>query len=120
MERKKREDWNIGVVIKHASLYPDFTGLQNLRYLAQIKKRASETDIREAIEQVGLNPDDKRNFRKYSLGMKQRLGIELFYHIVKEEVKRGAIICIASDIMENIIELCDKVYSMKSGKLESI
>lgn len=144
-EKKKKEDWNIGVVIEHASLYPDFTGLQNLRYLAPIKRKASETDIRNAIERVGLNPDDKRNFRKYSLGMKQRLliaqalmekpdlllfdeptngldanGIELFYNIVKEEVRRGSIICIASHITENITELCDKVYYMKKGKLESI
>ncbi len=134
---------SIGVVIEHASLYPDFTGLQNLKYLAQIRKKASIQDIRTAIERVGLNPNDKRNFRKYSLGMKQRLliaqalmerpklllfdeptngldgkGIELFYNIVKEEAERGAIICIASHVTENITELCNEVYSMKSGKLE--
>ncbi len=141
--REKHIEPSIGVVIEHASLYPDFTGLQNLRYLSQIKKIASEKDIRRAIERVGLNPDDKRNFRKYSLGMKQRLliaqalmecpelllfdeptngldakGVELFYRIVKEEAKRGAIICIASHITENITGLCDEVYLMKSGQLE--
>ena len=143
--KEKNEEPSIGVVIEHASLYPDFTGLQNLKYLAQIRKKASKQDIRTAIERVGLNPDDKRNFRKYSLGMKQRLliaqalmerpelllfdeptngldakGMELFYNIVREEAKRGAIICIASHVRENITELCDEVYLMKSGRLERI
>lgn len=144
-EKDKNKKPVIGVVIEHASLYPDFTGFQNLKYLAQIRKIASHNDIRRAIERVGLNPDDKRIFRKYSLGMKQKLliaqalmeqpdlllfdeptngldanGVELFYRIVKEEAKRGGIICIASHIRENITELCDEVYFMKSGKLEMV
>ena len=43
--------------------------------LAAIQKRVGEDEIRETLEKIGLDPDDKRTYRKYSLGMKQRLGI---------------------------------------------
>ena len=68
---------NMGLILENAGLYPEKTGFQNLRYLAGLRKEVGDDEIREAIKRVGLNPDDKRSFRKYSLGMKQRLGIAL-------------------------------------------
>ena len=66
---------NIGIMIENASLYPELSGRENLRLLASIRKQATNEDIDQAIRRVGLEPTDKRTFRKYSLGMKQRLGI---------------------------------------------
>ena len=60
---------SLGIVLEHVGMYPNLTGVENLRYLAGLTRRAGEADIRTAIERVGLDPDDKRTYRKYSLGM---------------------------------------------------
>ena len=66
---------SLGLLIENPAFLPGYTGLQNLLLLAQLQDRVGETEIRQALLDVGLNPDDKRKYRKYSLGMKQRLGI---------------------------------------------
>ena len=78
-EKKIGEDVSfpesMGLVIESAGFWPYYTGLENLKILASIKNTISDEEIRRAIERVGLDPDDKRTYAKYSLGMKQRLGI---------------------------------------------
>ena len=99
--------------------------------------------IRKTIVRVGLNPNDKRSFKKYSLGMKQRIviaqaimekpdilmldeptnaldeeGIEQIRKIIKEERERGAIVLIASHNKEDIEVLADKVFSISNGMLK--
>ena len=64
---------NMGLTLENAGLYPELTGFQNLKILSQIRKVISDIDIKQSISKVGLNPDDKRSFRKYSMGMKLRL-----------------------------------------------
>lgn len=66
---------SVGILIENPSFIPGYTGLKNLSVLAAIQKRVGEDEIRETLEKIGLDPDDKRTYRKYSLGMKQRLGI---------------------------------------------
>ena len=66
---------NLGIILENAGLYPDFTGFKNLQILSQINKKIDTKEISKAIERVGLDPKDKRPFRKYSLGMKQRIVI---------------------------------------------
>ena len=63
----------IGMLIENPAFIDSYTGYDNLKMLASINK--GEVDISRALETVGLNPQDKRKYRKYSLGMKQRLGI---------------------------------------------
>ena len=63
----------LGIMIENAGLYPQLSGFDNLKRLSSIRKKAADDTIREYIRTVGLDPDDKRPFRKYSLGMKQRL-----------------------------------------------
>jgi len=95
-----------------------------------------------AIERVGLDPDDKRTFKKYSLGMKQRIiiaqaimeqpdiimldeptnaldekGVDLVRQIIQEEKKRGALILLASHSKEDINLLADEVFYMEDGKI---
>ena len=55
---------NIGIMIENASLYPELSGRENLRLLASIRKQATNEDIDRAIRRVGLEPTDKRTFRK--------------------------------------------------------
>lgn len=130
---------NTGIIIENAGLYSEYTGLKNLQLLANINKKIGEDEVREALTRVGLDPDDKRTVRKYSLGMKQRLiiaqaimekpdiilldeptnaldenGVEEIRNIIQDERKRGAIILIASHNKEDIKLLSDKVFIWKT------
>ncbi|WP_455716197.1 ABC transporter ATP-binding protein [Anaerosporobacter sp.] len=132
----------LGVVIENIGLYPEFTGFQNLRFLAKINRLIGDQEIEEAITRVGLDPYDRRSFSKYSLGMKQRIilaqaimekpdiilldeptnaldenGIDLIRKIISEEKERGALIVIASHNKEDIELLCDNVYRLQGGSI---
>ena len=133
---------NLGIVLENAGLYPEFSGLKNLKLLAKIKGIADETAIQTAIQRVGLDPADKRPVRKYSLGMKQRIvlaqaimeqpeilmldeptnaldesGVELIRKVILEEKERGAIVLLASHNKEDISILADRVFFMQEGKI---
>lgn len=66
---------SMGLLLENPAFLPNYTGLKNLELLCGINERVDIGQIRQAIQDVGLDPDDKRKYRKYSLGMKQRLGI---------------------------------------------
>ncbi|WP_455506456.1 ABC transporter ATP-binding protein, partial [Gemmiger formicilis] len=66
---------SIGVLIENPAFLPGYTGQQNLELLAGLTGKADRTQIAKTMSRVGLAPNDKRTYRKYSLGMKQRLGI---------------------------------------------
>src|SRR5699024_12082866 len=66
---------DIVVLIETSSFFNNQTGLENLVHLAQIKKKISKEEIKEAMRKVGLSPESKKKVRQYSLGMRQRLGI---------------------------------------------
>lgn len=141
LEREKA-DLTVGVMIEHASLYPDFSAMENLKLLAGIRKRIAKEEVRNAIERVGLDPKDNKSFRKYSLGMKQRLllaqavmekpdvllldeptnaidreGKELFYQIIDEEHRRGAWILIASHSEQDIEVLGNHIIHIDCGRI---
>ncbi|MBR3437409.1 MAG: ATP-binding cassette domain-containing protein [Lachnospiraceae bacterium] len=131
---------NLGLTIENAGLYPELTGMENLRLLAKLNKKIGDEEIREAIERVGLDPKDRRSFRKYSLGMKQRIvvaqaimekpdillldepanaldedGVDLVRKIILEEKERGALVLIADHNPEDVRLLADKVYRISRG-----
>jgi ABC-2 type transport system ATP-binding protein len=133
---------SMGIIIENAGMYKEFTGKQNLRFLASINKKIGEKEIDQAIKKVGLDPGDKRILKKYSLGMRQRIifaqaimekpdvllldeptnaldkdGLELIRKLILEEKNRGTIICIASHNEEDISMLCDEIYKMEFGKI---
>lgn len=132
----------IGIMLENAGMYQNFTGYKNLKYLAEINNNIGKNEIRESIKKVGLDPDDKRTFRKYSLGMKQRIlfaqaimeepeilfldeptnaldkeGIEKIRELILEQKERNAIVLIASHNAEDISMLCDQCFYMAEGKL---
>lgn len=134
---------SLGVMVENEEMYPEFTGFQNLKFLSDIKKKIGEKEIREAMQRTGLDPDDKRIVKKYSLGMRQKLAIAqavmerpeyifldeptngldedsvgLLHKIILEEKERGAVIVIASHSREDIETLCDITFTMKNGKIE--
>lgn len=133
---------DMGIILENAGLYSEFTGRKNLQILAGIRKKITPEEVDKAIERVGLDPDDKRTYRKYSLGMKQRIvlaqaimehpsilfldeptnaldedGVNRIRRIVAEEKERGSIVLLASHNKEDIEMLADKVYYMVDGRI---
>lgn len=66
---------HLGVIIETPGFIPNLSGYKNLKILAALKGRIGKQTIRETMRKVGLDPDMKKPVAKYSLGMRQRLGI---------------------------------------------
>lgn len=66
---------SVGVLIENPSFLSNYTAFENLKLLAAIKGEIKDDEIKKAIMDVGLNPQDRKKYKKFSLGMKQRLGI---------------------------------------------
>ena len=136
---------NIGAIIETPGFLPNYNGFKNLKFLAMIKNQISNEHIKDTIKLVGLNPDSKKHVGKYSLGMRQRLGIaqaimenpdilildEPMNGLDNEGVKdmrklflslkeQGKTILLASHNKEDIEVLCDEVYMMDKGILTQI
>ena len=136
---------NTGIIIETPGFIPYYSGYKNLKLLADLHGEITKEDIRKTMEQVGLDPNLKRHIRKYSLGMRQRLGLaqaimenpdllildEPMNGLDKDGVadmrnyllnlkEQGKTILIASHSAEDIDVLCDTVYEMDKGRLEKI
>ena len=131
---------NMGIIIETPGFLPNMTGVKNLQLLASLNKKADLDTIKRTIELVGLDPNMKKHVSKYSLGMRQRLGIaqaimedpsilildEPFNGLDKHGVKhmralldnlrsQGKTIILASHNQADIDELCDTVCEMDAG-----
>ena len=73
--QEKRVYPRIGAIIETPGFYPNLTGTENLEIFAKLRGTAAPNAVKNALEIVGLPYKDKKLFSKYSLGMKQRLGI---------------------------------------------
>ena len=134
---------NIGAIIENPGFLPGYSGFRNLKMLASIRHKISDEEIKNAIRLVGLDPESKKHVGKYSLGMRQKLGIAqaimekpkilildepmngldnesvaVVRKILKEQAENGATIILASHNREDIDVLCDKVYTMDHGVIE--
>ena len=135
----------IGVIIETPGFLPEYSAYKNLKFLAEIRGGITRADIESAIEKVGLDPKERKKVGKYSLGMRQRLGLaqaimenpellildEPMNGLDKEGVedmrkyllnlkKDGKTILIASHSAEDIDVLCDNVYEMERGRIKKI
>ena len=136
---------NVGVIIETPGFIPNYSAFNNLKFLAALNHKIGKREIRKAIKSVGLNPDDKKHVGKFSLGMRQRLGLaqaimenpdllildEPMNGLDKDGVcdmreyllalkEQGKTILIASHSAEDIDVLCDTVCEMDKGKLEKV
>ena len=66
---------SIGLFLENPAFLDSYSGFENLKMLASIQNKINDEQIFDTLTAVGLNPADKKNYCKYSLGMKQRLGI---------------------------------------------
>jgi ABC-type multidrug transport system, ATPase component len=131
---------NVGIIIENTSLLPQFDGFTNLKQLGKIRNVATDEDIDNALDTVGLKGENKK-VKAYSLGMRQRLSIaqaifekpelllldeptnaldENYINKVREillkEKDRGAIVIIASHNKDDLRILADEIISMSDGK----
>lgn len=133
---------NLGLLIENPGFIPEYTGLKNLTLLSYIRNIVTEEQVKDSIRKVGLDPEDKRKFKKYSLGMKQRLGIaqvimenpelvildEPTNALDEEGIKRvnqlildlkqdGKTILVASHDKESLNQVSDEIFHIDSGKI---
>ena len=136
---------NMGVIIETPGFLPYHSGYKNLEYLASLRKKISKQDIKDVLVKVGLAGEEKKLVAKYSLGMRQRLGIaqaimenpELLIldepmngldkdgiaevrKLLLEMKAEGKTMIITSHNEEDIKVLCDKVVEMDKGKMVSM
>jgi ABC-2 type transport system ATP-binding protein len=133
---------DVGVIIEAPGFLTNYDGFHNLKFLAAINGKISDEQVREAIVKVGLDPDSKKHVGKYSMGMRQRLGIAQAImedpHLLildepfngldisgVEEIRKlllslkddGKTILVASHYQEDVDCLCDTVIRMDKGKI---
>lgn len=133
---------SIGILIEQPAFLNRYSGLKNLELLASVKRVVRQDRISSMILAVGLDPSDKKRYRKYSLGMKQRLGIaaaimespqvvlldeptnaldvngiETLKHIVISEKERGATVIMSCHDKTILRDLSDEIYYLESGKV---
>ena len=131
---------NMGLIIETPGFLPNVSGVKNLEILASLNKKIGLSEIAEAIRTVGLDPKLNKPVGKYSLGMRQRLGIAqaimedpkllildeplngLDKHgvaemrtLIKSLKAKGKTILLASHNQADIDELCDTVCEMDAG-----
>ena len=136
---------SIGAIIETPGFLYGYSGYNNLKFLASIRNKISKEKIRQTIQMVGLDPDSKKHVGKYSLGMRQRLGLAqaimedpeillleepmngLDKHGVGEMrelfrsfADQGKTIIMANHSSEDIEVLCDTVHEMDLGVISRV
>ena len=134
---------SIGLMLENPAFLPGYNGFQNLKMLASIKGEIKDEKIDEVLETVGLANIDKK-YRKYSLGMKQRLGIaaaimeepeiilldeptnsldasgqEMVKEIVAREKERGATVILSCHDSALLESMCDEIFNIEVGEITS-
>lgn len=135
---------NTGIIIEAPGFLPNYSGMKNLEYLASIRGKIGKEQIESAMKTVGLDPSSKLRVGKYSLGMKQRLGIaqaimedqqllildEPMNALDKDAVKEmrklflsfkasGKTMLVVSHNEGDISTLCDEVYEFDGAKIKN-
>ncbi len=133
---------SLGALIENPAFLTGYTGFQNLKLLAKIEGKISDEEIRAALSEVGLALDDKRTYKKYSLGMKQRLGIAYavmgnpqiivldepfnaldeagilqIRDVLQQRKKEGALMILACHDREELELLSDEILKMENGRI---
>lgn len=134
----------IGIVLEKPDFFNELTGLENLEMLAKIRNEIHTEEIMQVIKTVGLFTQENKKVGKYSLGMRQRLGIaqaimedndilildeitsgldedgvNMIYEILKKEKAKGKLIIITSHNKIDIEELCDETYKFNNGTVHA-
>lgn len=133
---------SIGILIENPAFLDNYSGFENLKMLASIKNIIGDSQIKAIIKAVGLNPEDKKHYKKYSLGMKQRLGIACALmenpdiiildeptnaldsdgittvkNLIVQKREEGALIIISCHDVDILKELSEEIYVLEEGRV---
>ena len=142
---ENRKTVSVGGMIDEAGFVGYMSGIENLRYLADLEGGLSKGDLEKAMRLVGLNPDEGKGVGKYSFGMRQRLGIaqavmkphdlylfdeplngidinsqKVIRDVIKGLKSDDRVVIVTSHNGADIDYLCDEVYAVRSGKVVPI
>ncbi|HBM79809.1 MAG TPA: multidrug ABC transporter ATP-binding protein [Clostridiaceae bacterium] len=133
---------SIGLLLENPAFLDSYSGFQNLKMLSSIQQRIDDSQIKDTLVSVGLDPDSKKKYRKYSLGMKQRLGIaaavmenpgivildeptnsldtsgvKLVKAILNMQKKRNALVVISCHDLSILQEMSDEIFLLEAGRI---
>jgi ABC-2 type transport system ATP-binding protein len=133
---------SIGALIENPGFIDSYTGFKNLKILTEIQGKIDGKMVKETLLQVGLDPEDKKKYKQYSLGMKQKLGIaaaimekpdliildepinaidekstSLVRAILQKRREEGALIIVSCHDKEELEFLSDEIFLLENGKI---
>lgn len=133
---------NVGFIVNQIGFLPELSGFKNLKYLASIQGIADKEAIQQAMKQVGLDPDNRKKVKHYSVGMKQKLGIAqaimenpdilildepmngldeasvtLIRNLLLDLKEQGKLIILSSHNREDIELLCSQTFRITDGQI---
>ena len=136
---------SLGIMLENPAFLDSYSGRENLKLLADINRTIGTEDINQVLSRVGPNENGDKKYRKYSLGMKQRLGIAaaimerpdillldeptnsldtdgvaLVKQIVREEKDRGATVILSCHDGAILEDLADEIFSLEYGRIVSV
>lgn len=134
---------DIGVLIENPSFVPNLNAFDNLNLLSMIRGKANKGKISFYLNAVSLDPTSRKKYRRFSLGMKQKLGIaaaffeepsivildepfnaldektvEKVNDLIIQAKERGALVIVSCHNKELLEHVCDDIFSMRDGKIE--
>lgn len=136
---------SLGILLESPGFINGYSGYKNLKTLADIRRKVGREEIMETLTRVGLDPNEKKPYKKYSLGMKQKLGIAaailespdfiildeptnaldeksiaVLKELLRELKEQERVILISCHDTENLLEMADTVIELSGGELKSV
>ena len=133
---------SLGALIENPGFIEHYSAIDNMKALASIRKKVGELEIKELLQRVGLDDKDKKKVKKYSLGMRQKLGIamalledpdmiildepfnaldeksvEIVKQIILDAKKRNKLIIISCHNKDDLNQLSDEIYKIENGHI---
>lgn len=135
---------SIGAIIDSVGFLPYLSGYENLEILAKIKNEIDSDKIKDTMRKVGLDTEERKKVRAYSLGMRQKLAIaqaimeepellvldeptngldensvKTFYDIIRDYKSKNATIILTNHNYEELKEICDEIITIDRGTIQS-
>lgn len=133
---------SLGLLIENPGFIESYTGFKNLKLLASINSKTSDETICGLMERLNLDPQDKKKYKKYSLGMKQKIGViatvmedpeliildepfnaldekssEIVAEIIEEQKNQGKLVIVSCHDKEELEKIADVIFVIENGKI---
>lgn len=133
---------SLGILIEGPAFLDDYSAMDNLKLIAYPKGKVTENEVKAILSEVNLDPESHKKYKKFSLGMKQRLGIaaavmehpdlilldeptnaldesgvEMLKDIVQKEKDRGALLIVSSHDRDILDDISDEIYYLERGAI---